>query len=231
MNRRTSRFFILQVLLLAALAFVPRSAAHAGAGDLALSNVAETTYDVSDVLYGDWSANAFTTNNQRWLLNSVIVSMAPASNTDGNFFLSIFDTAVGGGPGSELGLLDGVDNPSGTPSSLFEYTAAGAGLLLNANTQYWVVAGVSSGNGIYNWNYTESSSTTGPWSIPLTFTYIRSLDQGASWTLQENGYPQQFEINATAIPVPEIDPAGIGSVLALVTGAIGLLERRRLKAA
>jgi len=31
--------------------------------------------------------------------------------------------------------------------------------------------------------------------------------------------------------VPEIDPAGIGSVLALVTGALGLLERRRLKTA
>ena len=31
-------------------------------------------------------------------------------------------------------------------------------------------------------------------------------------------------------PVPEIDPAGMGSVLALVTGALGLLERRRMKA-
>ena len=30
--------------------------------------------------------------------------------------------------------------------------------------------------------------------------------------------------------VPEIDPAGMGSVLALVTGALGLVERRRLKA-
>lgn len=28
-------------------------------------------------------------------------------------------------------------------------------------------------------------------------------------------------------PVPEIDPAGLGSVLALVTGTLGLLERRR----
>ena len=31
--------------------------------------------------------------------------------------------------------------------------------------------------------------------------------------------------------VPEIDPAGMGSVLALVAGALGLLERRRLKMA
>lgn len=31
-------------------------------------------------------------------------------------------------------------------------------------------------------------------------------------------------------PVPEIDPSGVGSVLALVSGALGLLERRRLMA-
>ena len=30
--------------------------------------------------------------------------------------------------------------------------------------------------------------------------------------------------------VPEIDPTGMGSVAALLTGALGLLERRRLKA-
>jgi hypothetical protein len=31
--------------------------------------------------------------------------------------------------------------------------------------------------------------------------------------------------------VPEIDPAGMGSVMALVTGALALIERRRLKVA
>ncbi len=35
----------------------------------------------------------------------------------------------------------------------------------------------------------------------------------------------------TSNTVPEIDPAGMGSVLALVTGALGLIERRRLKVA
>jgi len=32
---------------------------------------------------------------------------------------------------------------------------------------------------------------------------------------------------SSSSPVPEIDPAGIGSVLALVTGTLGILERRR----
>jgi hypothetical protein len=39
-----------------------------------------------------------------------------------------------------------------------------------------------------------------------------------------------FQVRVVSAPVPEIDPAGMGSVLALVTGALGLLERRRLKA-
>ena len=36
---------------------------------------------------------------------------------------------------------------------------------------------------------------------------------------------------SSAASIPEVDPAGIGSVLALVTGALGLLERRRMKPA
>jgi hypothetical protein len=42
-----------------------------------------------------------------------------------------------------------------------------------------------------------------------------------------------FEVTAVPSPssVPEIDPNSLGSVLALVLGSLGLLERRRLKAA
>jgi len=43
--------------------------------------------------------------------------------------------------------------------------------------------------------------------------------------------PTSVLIAPVLAPVPEIDPAGMGSVLALVTGALGLLERRRLKVA
>ena len=42
-----------------------------------------------------------------------------------------------------------------------------------------------------------------------------------------------FQVRSVSEPsaVPEIDPNSIGSVLALVLGSLGLLERRRLKAA
>lgn len=39
--------------------------------------------------------------------------------------------------------------------------------------------------------------------------------------------PVTFNAVIGSAGVPEIDPAGLGSVLALVTGALGLLERRR----
>jgi hypothetical protein len=47
--------------------------------------------------------------------------------------------------------------------------------------------------------------------------------------LAQNFYGVSSELTVPNA-VPEIDPAGMGSVLALITGALGLLERRRLKA-
>jgi len=48
-------------------------------------------------------------------------------------------------------------------------------------------------------------------------------------SLVQSGNSLLLQIGATA--VPEIDPSSIGSVLARVVGSLGLLERRRLKAA
>jgi hypothetical protein len=45
----------------------------------------------------------------------------------------------------------------------------------------------------------------------------------------ENFYGVSSELTVPNA-VPEIDPAGMTSVLALVTGALALIERRRLKA-
>lgn len=58
------------------------------------------------------------------------------------------------------------------------------------------------------------------------------------WNVQNNDYglavataAQQFDYVASGVSlVPEIDPNGVGSVLAFVTAALGLLERRRLMA-
>jgi len=57
------------------------------------------------------------------------------------------------------------------------------------------------------------------------------------WYFSLNGMPNSVAANFYGVSseltvpnaVPEIDPAGMGSVLALVTGALALIERRRLK--
>lgn len=81
------------------------------------------------------------------------------------------------------------------------------------------------------------SAFTGGSAYDVTFVV------NPSWYIQYSGIVQGLSrtyrdvtvtYDYTAAPpssVPEIDPAGMGSVLALVAGAIGLLERRRLKAA
>ena len=55
------------------------------------------------------------------------------------------------------------------------------------------------------------------------------------WYLDKSSFLHMYglseELNASSPPVPEIDPAGMGAVLAVVTGALGLRERRRLKVA
>jgi autotransporter-associated beta strand protein len=48
-----------------------------------------------------------------------------------------------------------------------------------------------------------------------------------SFGLGQNGEDVVLLYTAFSAPVPEIDPAGFGSVAALVAGALGLLERRR----
>ena len=61
----------------------------------------------------------------------------------------------------------------------------------------------------------------------LQFDVMGTFADKAS--LVQSGNSLLLQIGATA--VPEIDPSSIGSVLAVVVGSLGLLERRRLKAA
>jgi hypothetical protein len=47
-----------------------------------------------------------------------------------------------------------------------------------------------------------------------------------------NTYNNGLQLSVAPVSaVPEIDPNSLGSVLALVLGSLGMLERRRLKAA
>ena len=61
---------------------------------------------------------------------------------------------------------------------------------------------------------------------------FRVAGTAAGATSGKGFYFEDFAIaNSFPAPVPEIDPAGIGSVLALVGGSLGVLERRRRRSA
>jgi len=135
-----------------------------------------------------------------------------------------------------------------------------AGLLTMASTDVfntqWNVTGFGAGafgtGALYQDGYNVSANSTGnasfsvfdsvtlptsyvsgsPLQGVLTFTGLTYADIGFTpgtytWTLLGSSDTVVMEIAG----VPEIDPAGMGSVLALVTGALGLLERRRRQTA
>jgi sulfatase modifying factor 1 len=93
-----------------------------------------------------------------------------------------------------------------------------------------------SGN-VYQWHDLDGTAGTyrglrgGTWNDVGGNTLTSSTYLNA-YSPEYRGYDVGFRLaSPVASPVPEIDPNSLGSVLALVLGSLGLLERRRLKAA
>jgi hypothetical protein len=203
-----------------------------------LSNLTANIDSTQSITANQWIAQSFDTNAQAWTLNSVSLSSDRGNPNfhNGNFFAFVYASTGTGDdrlPGASLGQLDGTDNPSG--SQVYSYTAQD--IVLDPSSRYWVLMGVSDGNSNYDFNYANVVAATGVWSYPYGGSFggivAESSNYGGSWTLSNYG-PFLMEFDATAIApssVPEIDPNSLGSVLALVLGSLGLLERRRLKAA
>jgi sulfatase modifying factor 1 len=94
-----------------------------------------------------------------------------------------------------------------------------------------------SGN-VYQWNDLDGTAGSsrgtrgGDWggggSVYLSSSHSRSRDP--SLETAQIGFRLASPVSSPSA-VPEIDPSSLGSVLALVLGSLGLLERRRLKAA
>lgn len=95
------------------------------------------------------------------------------------------------------------------------------------------------GGNVEEWNdLTGTTGTTrcvrGGGYSDLLVSYLSSSERYL--TLDSEYAPRGFRLASQVSgpdpsPVPEIDPAGMGSVLALVTGGLALIERRRLKVA
>jgi hypothetical protein len=88
--------------------------------------------------------------------------------------------------------------------------------------------------GSTGWTYTSlgSSPTFGEfWNGLMDNVFIFEGAATQSQMAQIQANPNAIPTIAAYAGVPEIDPTGIGSVLSFVLGSLGLLERRRLKAA
>lgn len=160
-------------------------------------------------------ASSFTTNSAStsYRLDSVTVNMGAAITAGGGFILQIRSNS-GSQPGSLVAQLTGEVNPS---SGLHTYTPTTT-ITLNANTTYWVVAGVASGTGEFRWLAAANNNQTGDWTIGNNIGF--GTNSGTTWSMQ--GFPPSlFSVSATVVPEP-----GAFMLIALA-GGIGTTVRRR----
>lgn len=219
----------------AVLLGLPLSGGSLRAEPVVLSTLSETPGSWLGIGYGYMGVvQRFTTSDSPggWLLQSVtfpITRLASGSQFKVQVFsntISVSSPPFGSTPGTPIGTLDGPDDPS---TGLQTYTAGAAGIKLDGNTDYWFVW--ESLGGPYSLEYNPNAPMTGAWSIPTSGNSFGTRIY-STWSLLDRSYGSTLmAISATPLSaVPEIDPAGLGSVLTLLCGALGLLERRRLAA-
>ena len=143
-------------------------------------------------------------------------------------------------------------NPSNLPNTHDRFTinSGDEEFALSHLTAVGMFAGTTTAYGVYDMNgnaFSWLETPVNPFDIEGTYVRGGTWDQreGVTFFSRNNRvYTGNYDSNpnigirlvsVTAVPepsaVPEIDPNSLGSVLALILGSLGLLERRRLKAA
>ena len=157
-----------------------------------------------------------------WGIESIDVGLA--SDSSPLPVMQIYSD-VSGAPGSALATF----TTSSVVSTKQVYSFTGSFVALQ-NTSYWVVlsdANALSGQS-YDW-YTNDASTTPSMQNASGVSYLgtKESNDGGPWT---DTVPQLsimvYASSTQTRAVPEIDPTSLGSVLALMAGSLGLLERR-----
>lgn len=159
-----------------------------------------------------WLSNQFKTDGDTYAVDSVVLQLAAAPL--GTMQVDLYsNNPIGDVPGT---FLKSFNNPGTfqTGNNLFTMSASP---ILAPLTSYWIVV-----KNAGFWRYT-SGSASGPGASQR---WADGTNSGAIWN-PTDGSPYMMRLTASQASVPEIDPAGLGSVLALVTGAAAVLERRR----
>ena len=169
------------------------------------------------------NADVLVNGGSGTFINQAILALSGSQSVTGNFQQTSGGTA----------LIDLLGVTGGTYGHLFVSGAAdfAGGLELDDTS---LSGGLSGGQ---NFELFSFSSYVGGFDwLAVDGTNLTSLGSGQwaydSLTLTEVWTSTTMSLTVTgATAVPEIDPNSLGSVLALVLGSLGLLERRRLKAA
>ena len=191
-----------------------------GNGSLGTTNTDIGSQKVSDV---NWLAQGFNTGSSSELyLNSVEVGLYGNGTNAIPLTVSIF-SSVSSAPGSLL-----YTSASTNVGDKSTYSFSFSGVHLEANTGYFVVPH----GGSWYWN-SPGSAPVGQNSSGYTYTatyesLATTTSPSGPWTSPAGSNRYSVSVLSSS-SVPEINPSGVASALALVAGAFSLLERRRGK--
>lgn len=179
----------------------------------------------SFVSQGTWYNLAYTydkaASSLRLYSNGSEIGSATISNT---VDLNLNNMFIGSGYSRPFnGLLDdlGVWNETLTAAKVKGINSFATSTLNYGQTNVALLYGLTAGQSTTTsdgrvWEY-QTGLTGTPGDLQTLGSGVYAMNLGGGTGVQ------------TISPVPEIDPAGMGSVLALVAGAVGCLERRRPK--
>lgn len=190
-----------------------------GTGALSPTNTDYGGGSISDTIAKFAQGFNTGTSSQNLFVQSVTLGLF-SNDTPAGRTVSIFSNNAGV-PGTSL-YTSGSQNVTTTGRYTFSFTAA----QLAASTTYWIVP-----TGPASWYLNdEEQQPTGLNGSTWTYVGTKRALTATPTTWSNTTQPYSISITASSNDVPEIDPAGMASVIALVTGAFGILERRRLKA-
>jgi hypothetical protein len=217
------------VALTVAMGAVSFSPAHAVSidiyGNLGTVNTTSTSNTVgylSNIQSNQFQAQGFSVGGSAWNIESIDLGLG--SNGSPFPIVRIFSN-LAGSPGSALASF----TSGSAVSSKAIYSFTGSFVALE-NASYWVV--LSNANSAsqesYEWYSNDAFSTPAErHASGLSYLGTKESNDGGAWS---NTLPSlSISLRGSSpnpTPVPEIDPTSLGSVLALVAGSLGLLERR-----
>lgn len=191
------------------------SSAPAAETGTRVNNLGNTPTGIDNDGFAVAVALQFGTGDQSGELLSI--SLLLFDRTDGG---SRFNASLYSDDGGRLGsrLFDFGDITTSGDGTHQLYTLdAPPGILLLANTSYWIAAGLDEHS---VWSYTDDTSTVGPGSLG-DHAWLHSHAEGGRWW-SEQGFPYPMAVDLRSVP----EPSALALMIIGVFGPLALSHRR-----